>query len=34
MIFLDQHAEPSDIARTLWKELGPQLCLEIAEAAR
>jgi hypothetical protein len=30
MIYVDQHAEPSDIARTLWRELGPQLCLEIA----
>ena len=30
MIYLDQHAEPNDIARTLWRELGPQLCLEIA----
>ena len=30
MIYLDQHAEPSDIARTLWRELGPQLCIAIA----
>jgi hypothetical protein len=30
MIFLDQHSEPNQIARTLWRELGPQLCLEIA----
>ena len=28
MIYVN--AEPSDIARTLWRELGPQLCLEIA----
>jgi hypothetical protein len=30
MIYVDQHAEPDEIARTLWRELGPQLCLEIA----
>ncbi len=32
MIYLDQHAEPKDIARTLWRELGPQLCILIATA--
>ena len=30
MIYLDQHAEPNDIARTLWRELGPQTCMAIA----
>jgi hypothetical protein len=30
MIFLDQQAEPNDIARTLWRELGPQTCIAIA----
>lgn len=30
MIYLDQHAEPSDIVRTLWRELGPQACIAIA----
>ena len=24
MIYLDQYAEPNEIARTLWRELGPQ----------
>ena len=32
MIYLNQHAEPSDIARILWRELGPQLCILIATA--
>jgi hypothetical protein len=32
MIYVDQHAEPKDIARTLWRELGPQLCILIATA--
>jgi hypothetical protein len=32
MIYLDQHAEPNEIARTLWRELGPQLCILIATA--
>ena len=27
MIYLDQHAEPNEIARTLWRELGPQTCI-------
>jgi hypothetical protein len=30
VIYLDRHTEPNEIARTLWRELGPQLCLEIA----
>ena len=30
MIYLDQHSEPKDIARTLWRELGPQTCIAIA----
>jgi len=30
MIYLDQHAEPNEIARTLWRELGPQTCIAIA----
>ena len=29
MIYLDQHAEPNEIARTLWRELGPQTCIAI-----
>lgn len=34
MIYLDQHAEPAEIARTLWRQLGPQLCITIAVALR
>ena len=30
MIYLDQHAEPNEIARTLWRELGPKACIVIA----
>ena len=30
MIHLDEAAEPNDIARTLWRELGPQTCIAIA----
>ena len=30
MIYLDQHSEPNEIARTLWRELGPEACLAIA----
>jgi len=30
MIYLDQHTEPNEIARTLWRELGPEKCLAIA----
>jgi hypothetical protein len=30
MIYVDQHAEPQDIARTLWRELGPEACITIA----
>ena len=30
MIHLDQHAEPNEIARTLWRELGPQTYIAIA----
>ena len=30
MIYVDQDAAPSDIARTLWRELGPQTCIAIA----
>ena len=29
MIYLDQHAEPREIARTLWRELGPEACIAI-----
>jgi hypothetical protein len=32
MIYLDQYAEPNEIARQLWRELGPQLCILIATA--
>jgi hypothetical protein len=32
MIYLDQRAEPSDIARTLGRELGPQACIAIADS--
>jgi hypothetical protein len=32
MIYVDQHAHPGEIARTLWRELGPQLCIAIAVA--
>ena len=30
VIYLDQHSEPKDIARILWRELGPQTCIAIA----
>ena len=30
MIYVDQNALPCDIARTLWRELGPQTCIAIA----
>jgi hypothetical protein len=30
MIYVDHDADPSEIARQLWRELGPQPCLEIA----
>ena len=30
MIYLDQHAEPNEIASTLWRELGLQTCIAIA----
>jgi hypothetical protein len=30
MIFLDHGAEPNEIARTLWRELGPNICIAIA----
>ena len=30
MIYVDQHAEPIEIARTLGRELGPQTCIAIA----
>jgi hypothetical protein len=30
MVYLDRDADPDEIARQLWRELGPQLCLEIA----
>ena len=30
MIYLDQHAEPNEIASTLWRELGSQTCIAIA----
>ena len=29
MIYLVQH-DPNDIARTLWRELGPEACIAIA----
>jgi hypothetical protein len=30
MIYVDQHAPPHEIARTLWRELGPQACIALA----
>ncbi len=30
MIYLDQNTEPDEIARTLWRELGPEACIIIA----
>lgn len=30
MIYLDQDNEPNEIARTLWRELGPEACIAIA----
>jgi hypothetical protein len=29
-IFLDHNAEPNEMARTLWRELGPRACIELA----
>jgi hypothetical protein len=30
MIYVDQNAQPSEIVRTLWRELGPEVCSSIA----
>jgi hypothetical protein len=30
VIYVDQSAEPNEIARTLWHELGPEACIGIA----
>lgn len=30
MLHLGEAAEPKQIARTLWRELGPQTCIAIA----
>jgi hypothetical protein len=30
MIYVDQDAEANEIARTLWRELGPNICIAIA----
>jgi hypothetical protein len=30
VIYVDQDAEPNEIARTLWRELGPEACIVIA----
>ena len=32
MIHLDQHDPPNEIARTFWRELGPEACIAIALA--
>ena len=34
MIYLDQHAEPNEIARTLWRELGPNMHRNSFDACR
>jgi hypothetical protein len=30
MIFLNHTAPPNDIAKVLWRELGPQACIAVA----